>query len=304
MTIRTKTALKALFEKGDRPAEQDFIDWLDTCVVIPATAATGFIEVESAASGTSRPVGAFGIQMLATEATASGAGLLALPFVTAAASAGALGIILVSANTTSAALDQLGGGTVGKEVLAAAATASAQQHIGGGTVGRTIFEAITTAAADAITDVVGGQIAQVVNTQTGAVATGTTVMVLDDTIPQNTEGDEYMTLAITPGNTANLLIIDVTAQLAVSSAPNNMMMALFQDSTADALAAVRESSGQTNKGKTLVLRHFMTAGTTSSTTFRMRAGGTGGTVSFNGESGARILGGVLASSITITEIAA
>ena len=35
---------------------------------------------------------------------------------------------------------------------------------------------------------------QIVATQTGAVATGTTTFPEDDTIPQNTEGDEYMTL--------------------------------------------------------------------------------------------------------------
>ena len=50
---------------------------------------------------------------------------------------------------------------------------------------------------------------QVVNTQTGAVDTGTTAMPCDDTIPQNTEGDEFMTLAITPTSATNKLKIDV-----------------------------------------------------------------------------------------------
>ena len=51
------------------------------------------------------------------------------------------------------------------------------------------------------------RLVQVVNTETGAVATGTTNAVADNTIPQNTEGDEYMTLAITPTNTNNKLLI-------------------------------------------------------------------------------------------------
>ena len=47
-------------------------------------------------------------------------------------------------------------------------------------------------------------------TQTGAVATGTTQIPSDDTIPQNTEGDEYMTLAFTPNSATSTLIIQVT----------------------------------------------------------------------------------------------
>ena len=47
----------------------------------------------------------------------------------------------------------------------------------------------------------------------------------------------------------------------------------------------------------------MTAGTTSSTTFKGRAGlSAAGTLSFNGFGGARRFGGVMASSITITEV--
>ena len=56
--------------------------------------------------------------------------------------------------------------------------------------------------------------------------------------------------------------------------------------------------------KDIVFSHFMTAGTTSETTFKVRAGfNASGTTTFNGSGGARRLGGVFASSITITEIA-
>ena len=53
-----------------------------------------------------------------------------------------------------------------------------------------------------------GMCVQIQSTQTGAVATGTTVIPLDDSIPQNTEGDEYMSLSITPSDASNILIID------------------------------------------------------------------------------------------------
>ena len=72
---------------------------------------------------------------------------------------------------------------------------------------------MSTLAVNTITNVAGqeqARLVQVVNTQTGAVATGTTVMPIDDTIPQNTEGDQYMTLAITPTHASNKLLIEVS----------------------------------------------------------------------------------------------
>ena len=53
------------------------------------------------------------------------------------------------------------------------------------------------------------------------------------------------------------------------------------------------------------LTYKMTSGTTSATTFKLRMGGeTAGTLTLNGYSGARKLGGVYVSSINITEYAA
>ena len=143
---------------------------------------------------------------------------------------------------------------------------------------------------------------QVVNTQTGAVNTGTTVFPNDDTIPQNTEGDEYMTLAITPTNASNKLKIDVVF-VCSHTALGAVVAALFQDSTANALAAAWHDVRATTAAVTVKFTHYMAAGTTSETTFKVRGGGQGsGTLTFNGGAGVRKYGGVLASSITITEI--
>lgn len=144
-------------------------------------------------------------------------------------------------------------------------------------------------------------IIQVVHTQTGAVATGTTTIPDDDTIPQNTEGTEFMTLAITPTSATNKLLIEVvfiythTVQAATTCA-------LFQDSTANALAASQRNANAGYTGE-IVFRHEMTSGTTSATTFKVRAGSSAaGTLTFNGSSGTRKMGGVMASSIRITEV--
>tara|TARA_R100001530_G_scaffold125860_1_gene94511 strand:+ start:216 stop:731 length:516 start_codon:yes stop_codon:yes gene_type:complete len=150
------------------------------------------------------------------------------------------------------------------------------------------------------------RLVQVVNVQDGEVATGTTVLPgeTDNTIPQNNEGDQYMSLAITPTHASNKLLIEVVANLSHPTSLSMLTAALFQDSTAGALAAAQgweSTAGAVNIN--VVFAHYMTAGTTSSTTFKVRGGcEDAGTVSFNGSSGTRQLGGVMASSITISEI--
>lgn len=151
-----------------------------------------------------------------------------------------------------------------------------------------------------------GKILQIVNTQTGAVATGTAGIPVDNTIPQNTEGTEFMSAAITPGNVNNKLLIQVVAVLNDNTSLW-YILALFKDSVADALAAVKQYVDAVDTGATVVFNHYMTAGSISAITFKVRAGGatgSGGTMTFNGINAARIFGGVSASSITITEIAA
>ena len=148
-----------------------------------------------------------------------------------------------------------------------------------------------------------GAIVQVVNVQTGTVASGTTTMALDNTIPQKTEGNEFMTLAITPTSSSNKLLIEVSIQLDKNNG-NTYMVALFQDSTANALAGIFTGGRGSGQSEYNSFKHFMTAGTTSATTFKVRAGSDGsGTITFNGRGGGAMFGGVSVSSITISEIA-
>ena len=146
-------------------------------------------------------------------------------------------------------------------------------------------------------------IVQIKNVQTGAVATGTTQIPNDDTIPQITEGTEFMTLAITP--TSATSILEVTVVTIVSNSGNNhISTALFRDAVSDALAADTEYTVATaTVSKSFVYQ--MIAGTTAEIIFRVRIGaGAAGTNSFNGVSGARRFGGVMSSSITIKEYTA
>lgn len=158
----------------------------------------------------------------------------------------------------------------------------------------------TVAASTAYVDRVVSQTGQV---STASVTTGTTQIPLDNTIPQNTEGDQVMTASITPKSATSFLYITVVLNFGFSVSPAAVTVALFQDSTANALGAGASFIGNVGVPQQLVLQFIMISGTTSSTTFKVRAGGnTAGTITFNGAAGAGLFGGALLSSITIREV--
>jgi len=149
-----------------------------------------------------------------------------------------------------------------------------------------------------------GAVAQLVTTALATVATGTTVLPIDNTIPQNTEGDQYLSVTITPTSASSTLEIDIELVISHSVSGVYMAAALFQDSTANALAATADanSGGAGGFSGPLKLKHIMPAGTTSATTFKVRAGSsTAGTTSVNGASGVQVFGGVASSRITVKE---
>lgn len=142
---------------------------------------------------------------------------------------------------------------------------------------------------------------QVVSVAYSAVATGTTTIPNDDTVPQNTEGTEFMTLAITPKSATNMLKIELTAMLSHSAAVG-VIGALFKDTTASAIAASPVRNTAAGEANTLSFVCPIVAGSTSEITFKFRAGGDGaGTLTFNGDGGARKLGAITKSSLVITE---
>lgn len=152
-------------------------------------------------------------------------------------------------------------------------------------------------------DKLPGDTVQIRLTQTGAVATGTTVMPFDDTIPQNTEGVELMTQAIIPTSVASKLLIESIVYVS-HTAVDYFTGAFFQDSVANALAVTSQYLPTVAQVVfQLSIRHEMVAGTVSSTTFKLRVGSpAAGTLTFNGFGGNRSFGGVLASHIRVTEI--
>ena len=151
----------------------------------------------------------------------------------------------------------------------------------------------------------GGKLLQQVNTQTGAVATGTTIFPEDDTIPQNTEGDEYMTLTITPKSATS--VINIEAHVFYSNTNSTRAgTGLFKDSDADALAFTSNFIDDLTSMSNMQVFYSETSGNTTPRTYKIRCGNiqTAGTFTFNGQGGNRKFGGTVLSTIRILEIEA
>jgi len=138
--------------------------------------------------------------------------------------------------------------------------------------------------------------------QTGTSTSTTSVIPIDNTIPQNTEGAELFTVSITPKSATSKLLIQMVVQAAPSSGAW-MSIALFQDSGVNAIAATTLYTTVATAGVCIPLTYYMHAGTTSSPTFKLRYGPSGNTMVINGSS-TQLFGGTLISSMTITEISA
>lgn len=146
-------------------------------------------------------------------------------------------------------------------------------------------------------------ILQRVSTLDGEVATGSTTMPYTDNIPQITEGDEYMTVTITPKRTDSNLLIQVIACGSASQTQKNLTVALFRDATANALGATSLWSQDSTREETFNLTVITSSSALTASTFRVRLGSDhlSSVFTFNGSASNRIFGGVSGSSIIVTE---
>lgn len=294
MTALSKSALKTLWKAYFQPTSADFSNLIDSWAdyspfIASFTAAvsggsTGIVKAVSPTTAQFLPSGAFGETMLAATTTAAAQSLLNITYPVSVANGGT-GVASLSANHV-----VLGNGTSAVQLIAPGASGNVLTSNG------TTWQSSTPAS--------GGKLVQQVASSSSSLASGSGTIPFDDTIPQNTEGNEFLTVSITPTNASNYLVIEVNALLSTSSGQSTIG-AIFQDSTANALAATSNTPPSTGSGQFFVLRHRMTAGTTSSTTFKFRAGAIAAATTYlnANSSGTRLFGGVAASLITVTEIA-
>jgi len=149
-----------------------------------------------------------------------------------------------------------------------------------------------------------GNVLQVVEANYATASSTISNITLDSTIPQNTEGAEILSASITPTSSANKLHIFVSLPFLDANGATVITAALFQDSTANAIALGVATPTTSGFPQNINFLHYMAAGTTSSTTFKVRYGASTGTAFINRAHGGSTLGGTSAARITITEIAA
>lgn len=125
----------------------------------------------------------------------------------------------------------------------------------------------------------------------------------DNSVPQNTEGNEVMTLDYYPVSSTNKLVIEVVAHGSADSGNGQQnAAALFKDSDASAIGV--GTSGHPTSSQSMSNIFFaaeMDAGTTNKITFKVRFGSSVTSSTFNGQGGSRLFGGVLKSSIRVKE---
>lgn len=172
----------------------------------------------------------------------------------------------------------------------------------GGDCGTGCLNADTDIKVDGVSIIHG--VAQFVEAETATYSTAGTAMPVDNSIPQNTEGDEILTVTITPKSSTSTLIINADVMVSETGVASYLFAcAFFVDSTANAIAATAGTVATTDRVERLNFQHTLTAGSTSSRTYKLRCGGSSTTDIFiNGDSSSRLFGGVAVSSLTVTEI--
>lgn len=149
----------------------------------------------------------------------------------------------------------------------------------------------------------GGKLVQQVRASTNSTVSTNSAIPPDGSIPQNSEGAELITATITPTSSTNALVIQFQFTFNVNTSIS-VSAALFQDSTANALYAVGQYKSGADSNRDLIVSgiYYMTAGTTSATTFKVRFGpviGSGGDLVYvNGG----LYGGVEIASLIVSEI--
>tara|TARA_R110000796_G_C14438604_1_gene422035 strand:+ start:52 stop:552 length:501 start_codon:yes stop_codon:yes gene_type:complete len=149
-----------------------------------------------------------------------------------------------------------------------------------------------------------GKVVQMVNYQTSTVISTTSIIPWDNTIPQITEGAEFLSLSITPQSASNILIIEGVLSVTADIVNQISAKSLFIAGTSNALYTTNTYISSNNQMLAVPMRYKMVAGATTPLTFSIRAGNhTANRVTMNGWQGAVYYGGSWTSSIQITEFA-
>jgi hypothetical protein len=151
----------------------------------------------------------------------------------------------------------------------------------------------------------GGKVLQTVHTILQTPSSGNTVIPLDSTIPQNTEGTQIFSQAFTPKSATSKIIIK--ARLAVGAdVALHVAAALFKDATADAIAVNNTTVASGTYMACLNLDFSEASGSTTARTYKVRIGcqSSANLWYLNQNSSGINFGGIVTSMFEITEVEA
>lgn len=131
---------------------------------------------------------------------------------------------------------------------------------------------------------------------------GSNAIALDNTIPQNSEGNSLASTTYAANSACNLVEVGYTLCWACASAAD-VILSVFSSASADALACAAENAHSTNVLRVTPVIATQVSNSTSSITYSARAGSPSANTFYkNGTSAGQMLGARLYSTITVREI--
>lgn len=144
---------------------------------------------------------------------------------------------------------------------------------------------------------------QVLQTVTGTIAasSGTVTVPLDNTIPQNNEGNLIWSQTFTPLSTASKIIIAYSITVASSTASRTIILSTFAGST-NIGSIIQTASATANAGTNMVFYNSYAPASTAAILFTARLGTSASATTYCNQTSAAALGGALATKYTIMEV--
>lgn len=130
-----------------------------------------------------------------------------------------------------------------------------------------------------------------------------TVIPLDDTIPQVGEGTQILSAAITPKSTSSRIRIRFQCEFVCGGTGVALIAAAFANGAANAIKATYNTNSAAGFSQQVILEFEYAPASLTAQTITIRVGPSSSTVRLNGTASGRLLGGTMASTLILEEIA-